>query len=50
MENFINEEIVVKNEIYEAFKYDLICPICSKIFIETPIFYELSKCLLQKMY
>ena len=34
MEKIINEETIVKNEIYDAFKDDIICPICSKIIIE----------------
>ena len=33
MENYINEETVVKNEIYSAFKDDVTCPICSKLLI-----------------
>ena len=33
MENYINEETVVKNEIYTAFKEDVTCPICSKLII-----------------
>jgi hypothetical protein len=34
MESYINEETIVKNEIYDAFKDDIICPKCSKIIIE----------------
>ena len=34
MENYINEDTIVKNEIYENFKDEIICSICSKIFIE----------------
>ena len=34
MERYINEETIVKNEIYDAFKDDIICPKCSKIIIE----------------
>ena len=34
MENFINEKTIIENEIYDAFKDDIFCPICSKILIE----------------
>ena len=34
MESYINDETIVKNDIYDAFKDDIICPICSKILIE----------------
>ena len=34
MEKYINEETVVQNEIYSAFKDDIICPICTNILIE----------------
>ena len=34
MEKYINEETVVQDEIYSAFKDDVICPICSNILIE----------------
>ena len=33
MENYINEETVVNNEIYQVFKDSVICPICSNILI-----------------
>ena len=33
MEKLINEETVVKSEIYLAFKEEVSCPICSKIII-----------------
>ena len=34
METYINEETIVKNEIYDAFKDDINCPICRDILIE----------------
>ena len=34
MERYINEETIVKNDIYDAFKDDINCPRCSKILIE----------------
>ena len=34
MEDFINEKTIVENTIYDAFQYDIFCPICSKILIE----------------
>ncbi len=34
MESYINEKTVVENEIYNTFKDDIICPICSKIIIK----------------
>ena len=33
MEKYINENTVVKSEIYLAFKEDVTCPICSKLII-----------------
>ena len=34
MEKYINENTIVKNEIYESFKDSIICPICLCIIIE----------------
>ena len=34
MEDYISEENVVKNEIYNAFKEEIICPLCLNILIE----------------
>ena len=34
MEEYINEDTIVKNDIYEAFKDSIICPICLCIIIE----------------
>ena len=34
MEKYINEETIIKNEIYEGFKDNIICPICSCLMIE----------------
>ena len=34
MEKYINEGTVVDNEIYQAFKESVICPICTNILIE----------------
>ena len=33
MENYINEETVVKDGVYLIFKDDVICPICSNLII-----------------
>ena len=37
MEKYINKRTIVKNEIYEAFKDSIICPICKCIMIEPVI-------------
>ena len=37
MEKFINEETIIKNDFYESLKDSLICPICSKLLIESII-------------
>ena len=34
MEKYINEGTVVDNDIYQAFKESVICPICTNILIE----------------
>ena len=34
MESYINEETIIQNEIYNAFKDDIICPICRNILIK----------------
>ena len=34
MEKYINEETIIKNEIYESFKDNIMCPICSCLMIE----------------
>ena len=34
MEKYINEDTIVKNEIYDAFKDSIICTICQKVMIE----------------
>ena len=33
MEKFINDDLVIKNELYNEFKDSIICPICLKILI-----------------
>ena len=37
MEEYINEETIIKNEIYELFKDNIICPICKGLIIEPVI-------------
>jgi len=34
MEEYINEETIIKNEIYNAFKENIYCPICRHLMIE----------------
>lgn len=34
MEKYVNKNTIVKNEIYENFKDNIICPICSSLMIE----------------
>ena len=33
MEKYINDDLVIKNEMYKVFKDSIICPICLKILI-----------------
>ena len=37
MEEYVNENTIVKNEMYNAFKDSIICHICSRIMIEPVI-------------
>ena len=37
MEQYINEDTIIKNEIYELFKENIICPICKGLIIEPVI-------------
>ena len=34
MDKYVNEDTIVKNEIYEIFKDSITCPICEKLMIE----------------
>ena len=34
VEKYVNEDTIVKNEIYDTFKESIICNICQKIMIE----------------
>ena len=48
MEKYINEETIVKNEIYECFKDSIICPICLEIMIEPVICLECQNSFCKK--
>ena len=37
MEKYVNEDTIVKNEIYDKFKDTIICPICNNLMIEQVI-------------
>ena len=37
MEKYANEENIVKNEVYEAFKDSIVCPVCNSLMIEPVI-------------
>ena len=34
MEKYVNDDTIVKNDIYEAFSDSVICPLCKKLMIE----------------
>lgn len=48
MEDFINEETVVDNEIYQAFKDSVKCPICSKILLNPTMCMKCQKTYCKK--
>ena len=37
MEKYVNEDTIVKNEIYNAFKESITCPLCNNLMIEQVI-------------
>ena len=37
MEKYVNQDTIVKNQVYELFKDSIICPICDEVMIEPVI-------------
>jgi hypothetical protein len=50
MEQYVNENTIVKNDVYDAFKDSIICPICSKIMIEPVICFNCQETFCKNCY
>ena len=48
MEQYINNETIVKDQIYEIFQNEVTCPLCNNIFIDTVICSNCQKAYCQK--
>ena len=50
MEEYVNENTIIKNEIYDLFKDTIICPLCSHIMIEPVICLNCQNTFCKKCY